>query len=57
VSQKNSAGWVPAILGGVVGATLTAGVLFLAGPALLGERMVRDALEGVRGKNFIGAAA
>jgi len=44
VSQKNSAGWVPAILGGVVGATLTAGVLFLAGPALLGERMVRDAL-------------
>ena len=44
MSQKNSAGWVPAIVGGVVGAALTAGGLFLAGPSLLGQRMVRDTL-------------
>lgn len=44
MSQKNSAGWVPAIVGGVVGAALTAGGLFLAGPSLLGQRMVREAL-------------
>jgi protein-disulfide isomerase len=44
VSQSNSAGWLPAIGGGIVGAALTAGLFFLAGPSLLGERMVRDAL-------------
>jgi thiol-disulfide isomerase/thioredoxin len=33
-----------AIGGGIVGAALTAGVLFLAGPALLGDRIVREAL-------------
>ena len=44
MSQKNSVGWVPAIVGGVVGAALTAGGLFLAGPSLLGQRMVRDTL-------------
>ena len=44
MSQNNSAGWVPAIVGGVVGAALTAGGLFLAGPSLLGQRMVRDTL-------------
>jgi len=33
-----------AIGGGIVGAALTAGALFLAGPSLLGDRMVRDAL-------------
>ena len=44
MSQKNSATWMPAIVGGVVGAALTAGGLFLAGPSLLGQRMVREAL-------------
>jgi protein-disulfide isomerase len=44
VSQSNSVGWLPAIGGGIVGAALTAGLFFLAGPSLLGERMVRDAL-------------
>jgi protein-disulfide isomerase len=44
VSQNNSAGWLPAIGGGVVGAALTAGLFLLAGPSLFGERMVRDAL-------------
>lgn len=44
MSQKNSAGLLPAILGGVVGAALTAGGLFIAGPKLLGERMVRETL-------------
>lgn len=44
MSQKNSAGWVPAIGGGIIGAALTAGVLFLAGPSLLGQRLVRDTL-------------
>ena len=33
-----------AIGGGIVGAALTAGALFLAGPSLLGDRIVRDAL-------------
>ena len=33
-----------AIGGGIVGVALTAGALFLAGPSLLGDRMVRDAL-------------
>lgn len=33
-----------AIGGGIVGAALTAGALFLAGPALLGDRIVREAL-------------
>ena len=44
MSQKNSAGWIPAIVGGVVGAALTAVGLFLAGPSLLGQRMVRETL-------------
>lgn len=44
MSQNNSAGWVPAIAGGVVGAALTAVILFLAGPTLLGQRIVRDTL-------------
>jgi len=44
VTQGNSAGWVPAILGGIVGAALTAGGLFLAGPSLLGPKMVRETL-------------
>jgi protein-disulfide isomerase len=44
VSESNKAPWIAAIGGGIVGAALTAGALFLAGPSLLGERLVRDAL-------------
>jgi protein-disulfide isomerase len=44
VSDSNKAPWLAAIGGGVVGAVLTAGTLVLAGPSLLGERLVRDAL-------------
>ncbi|MET0271019.1 MAG: hypothetical protein ABW173_11390, partial [Sphingomonas sp.] len=44
MSQNNSAGWFPAVLGGIVGAALTAGGLILAGPSLFGERIVRQAL-------------
>ena len=44
MSQSNRAPWIAAIGGGIVGAALTAGALFLAGPSLLGDRMVRDAL-------------
>jgi protein-disulfide isomerase len=44
VSESNSAAWLPAVGGGIVGAVLTAGVLVLAGPSLFGERMVREAL-------------
>ena len=44
MSQSNRTPWIAAIGGGIVGAALTAGALFLAGPSLLGDRMVRDAL-------------
>jgi protein-disulfide isomerase len=44
VSESNRAPWIAAIGGGIVGAALTAGALFLAGPSLLGDRLVRDAL-------------
>jgi hypothetical protein len=44
VSQSNSSGWTPAIAGGLIGAAITAGGLFFAGPSLLGERMVRETL-------------
>ena len=44
MSQKNSAGWLPGIGGGIIGAALTAGALLLAAPSLLGERLVRDTL-------------
>jgi protein-disulfide isomerase len=44
VSQSNSTPWPAAIGGGIAGAALTAGLMLLAGPSLLGERMVRDAL-------------
>lgn len=36
--------WIPAIGGGLVGALLTAAGLYLAGPALFGEKLVREAL-------------
>ena len=44
MSQSNRTPWIAAIGGGIVGAALTGGALFLAGPSLLGGRMVRDAL-------------
>jgi len=44
VSENNRTPWIAAIGGGVVGAALTAGALFLAGPSLLGDRIVREAL-------------
>jgi protein-disulfide isomerase len=44
VSQNSNAGWLTAIAGGAIGSVLTAGILVLAGPSLLGERLVRDAL-------------
>ena len=44
MSESNKTPWIAAIGGGIVGAALTAGALFLAGPSLLGDRMVRDAL-------------
>ena len=44
MSESNKAPWVAAIGGGIVGAALTAGALFLAGPSLLGDRIVREAL-------------
>lgn len=44
MSESNNRPWIAAIGGGIVGAALTAGALFLAGPSLFGGRMVRDAL-------------
>ncbi len=44
MSESNKSPWLAAIGGGIVGAVLTAGVLVLAGPSLLGERLVREAL-------------
>jgi len=44
VSESNKSPWLAAIGGGIVGAALTAGVLVLAGPSLLGARLVREAL-------------
>ena len=44
MSERNSATWIAAIAGGVIGAALTAGGLVLAGPSLFGEKLVREAL-------------
>ena len=44
MSDSNRTPWLAAIGGGIVGAALTVGGLAHAGPSLLGERMVRDAL-------------
>jgi predicted DsbA family dithiol-disulfide isomerase len=44
VSEDGRTPWVAAIIGGVVGAALTAGGLILAAPSFIGERMVRDAI-------------
>ena len=44
MSENNKTPWIAAVGGGAVGAALTAGALFLAGPSLLGDRIVREAL-------------
>ena len=44
MSENNKTPWIAAIGGGIVGAALTAGALLLAGPSLLGDRLVHDAL-------------
>ena len=44
MTQDSKAPWMTAIGGGVIGAALTAAVVLLAAPSLLGERLVRDAL-------------
>ena len=44
MSGNGNAPWGAAIGGGIVGAVLTAGILVVAAPSLLGERLVRDAL-------------
>ncbi len=44
MTESNRTPWIAAIGGGIVGAAVTAGALFLAGPSLLGDRIVRDAL-------------
>lgn len=44
MNESNRTPWIAAIGGGIVGAALTAGALFIAGPSLLGNRIVRDAL-------------
>jgi protein-disulfide isomerase len=44
VTEKNRTPWIAAIGGGIVGALLTVGGLVLAGPSLLGERLVRETL-------------
>lgn len=44
MSENNRAPWAAAIGGGVIGAALTAALFLAAGPSLLGERLVREAL-------------
>ncbi|HET9398680.1 MAG TPA: DsbA family protein [Sphingomicrobium sp.] len=44
MSDNNRTPWLAAIGGGIAGAALTAGGLILAGPSLIGERLVRDTL-------------
>lgn len=44
MSESNRTPWLAAIGGGIAGAVLTAGGLVLAGPALLGESLVRETL-------------
>jgi protein-disulfide isomerase len=44
VSEGNRTPWFAAVGGGIIGAAVTAGALVLAGPSLLGERLVREAL-------------
>ena len=42
--EPGASRWGPAIGGGIIGAALSAGVILLAAPSLLGERMVREAM-------------
>lgn len=44
MSEGQGSHWSAAIGGGVVGAVVTAGLLVLAAPSLMGERMVRQAM-------------
>ena len=44
MSESNRTPWLAAIGGGIIGAALTLGGLVIAGPSLLGERMVRETL-------------
>lgn len=44
MTENKGSRWGAAIGGGIVGAGLTAGLLVLAGPSLIGERMVREAM-------------
>lgn len=44
MSEEAGSRWGAAIGGGVVGAVLTGGLLVLAAPSLIGERMVRQAM-------------
>ena len=44
MTESNRSLWGAAIGGGVVGALLTGGALMLAGPSVIGERVVRQAL-------------
>ena len=45
MSEASGSRWGAAIGGGIVGAAMTAGILLLAGPSLVGERMVRQAMQ------------
>lgn len=44
MTENKGSRWSTAIGGGIVGSALTAALLVLAGPSLLGERMVRQAM-------------
>lgn len=44
MTEGSGSRWGAAIGGGVIGAVLTAGVMVLAAPSFLGERMVRQAM-------------
>ena len=44
MSDHGGGRWSAAISGGIIGAALTAGVMALAAPSLMGERIVRNAL-------------
>ncbi|HXG81303.1 MAG TPA: DsbA family protein [Sphingomicrobium sp.] len=44
MSEGNRTPWLAAVGGGIIGAALTAGALLLAGPSLLGEKIVRETL-------------
>ena len=44
MSDNQGPPWIAAIGGGLIGSLATAGLIFLAGPQLIGPRLVRDAL-------------